>query len=84
MLTLNRLGQTDAMGSITIDAFSTRADQCPLLFQYRHYYCSAQRSDAKGQAQMRRIDTLNAVEEKASFSILSVEVHWMKNVSFGL
>ena len=35
-------------GSFTTDAFSTRANQCPLLVQSRHY-CSAQRSDAKGQ-----------------------------------
>ena len=29
-----------ADGSFTTDAFSTRADQCPLLLQERHY-CSA-------------------------------------------
>src|SRR5271156_1418029 len=35
-------------GSFTTDAFSTRADQCPLLLPLRHY-CPAQRSDAKGR-----------------------------------
>jgi hypothetical protein len=29
------------MGSFTTDAFSARADQCPLLLQQRRY-CSAQ------------------------------------------
>ena len=34
--------------AFTTEAFSTRANQCPLLLQSQHY-CSAQRSDAKGQ-----------------------------------
>ena len=34
-------------GSFTTDAFSIRADQCPLLLRHRHD-CSAQRSDARG------------------------------------
>jgi hypothetical protein len=38
-----------ANGSFTTDAFSTRADQCPLLLQWRHY-CSAQRSELFGAA----------------------------------
>jgi hypothetical protein len=35
-------------GSFTTGAFSTRADQCPLLLQQRHC-CSAWQSDAKGR-----------------------------------
>ena len=37
-----------AFESFTTDAFSARADQCPLLLQWRRY-CRAQRSCAKGQ-----------------------------------
>src|SRR5580704_1106016 len=33
--------------TFTTEAFSTRANQCPLLLQSQHY-CSAQRSDASG------------------------------------
>src|SRR5271163_224902 len=43
------------IGSFTTDACSTRADQCPLLLQQRHY-CSALRSDAKGQFQTLAVD----------------------------
>src|SRR5580692_5478363 len=32
------LGRDFRNGSFTTDAFTTRADQCPLLLQQRHYF----------------------------------------------
>jgi hypothetical protein len=47
-------------GSFTTDAFTTRADQCPLLLQQRHYF-SVQRSDAMGQKATSRLFSLTSL-----------------------
>ena len=53
-------------GSFTTETFSTRANQCPLLLQSRHY-CSAQRSDAKGRVEMWRGGCRLNISVAASF-----------------